>query len=551
MTCFAQVFAQNMSTMEMLINKDWYEVDIMNMKTHENYYMRFTGTQRMLVGQDSLGNTKARVQNYYISNRYEEHFDSTKIGKRKNGRFLIIQGQNNHINNNVICLEIDRLKDGELQLTDQNHLSKLKKYYFSELDEDKRGDVISTRDLLVNKTWYQVNPETGKRMNLEHTYNDKHFMRCILPENKKTQIPQWMLREYYFSDTIVTKFNRKQVGKRNNGVYLVVNELADDGEWQAATYDMTTLSENRLVLECVYPKGYATQVFESSLYSKNAEHSKKKPQITDLMKSEWYKLDTADWSRSGYIEQYNSTHVTRIAPIKSKGDTIKLKTMYEYYMSNQPESEFDWSQKGRRSEGDYLVVHERERNGKWHVVNYRIALLDGNNLVLINETSPDSLISLYERNAEQHAGIALGDTVCNQETGFRTITVKERLMGKQWRKLDRSGKYKALYCYYFNQNKLASPFTHKTKGGYMTEAATLDYYLSNTPHFTFQFGELDKNDNGKYINRYVASNDVCNSYCWGIRYISDKLLILWSVPFPVEDFVMTPEFMKDIILLSE
>ena len=55
------------STMELLINKDWQELDVKTMRAHEGFYVRFTGTQRMIVGADSEGNTKARVQKYYLS----------------------------------------------------------------------------------------------------------------------------------------------------------------------------------------------------------------------------------------------------------------------------------------------------------------------------------------------------------------------------------------------------------------------------------------------------------------------------------------------------
>ena len=56
------------STMEMLINKEWYEIDLSKMQTRKDYYVKFTGTQRLIVGADEDGNTKVRVQTYYLSN---------------------------------------------------------------------------------------------------------------------------------------------------------------------------------------------------------------------------------------------------------------------------------------------------------------------------------------------------------------------------------------------------------------------------------------------------------------------------------------------------
>ena len=49
------------STMEQLINKEWYEFDFSNLSAKDSYYIKFTGTQRMIVGQDQEGNAKARV----------------------------------------------------------------------------------------------------------------------------------------------------------------------------------------------------------------------------------------------------------------------------------------------------------------------------------------------------------------------------------------------------------------------------------------------------------------------------------------------------------
>ena len=334
-------------TMELLINKDWHELDITSMKSKESY-VRFTGTQRMIVSADSVGNTIAKAQRYYLSNRYEETFDSTKVGKKKKGKYIIIQGDRNSIDRNIICLEIKDIGENVMDVIDMNHPENPEKRYYSDLKLSfKSGDVISTLDLLMNKIWFQVDPITGERFNVEHQYGDDgEFLRSIMPENRRTELPQWILREFYLSDTIVTKFNRKEVGKRINGRYIVVNELDSDGSWQAATYDITTLSENRLELECVYPKGYATQVFVSNIYSQNAEHAKRKPQQSELMKDDWYRLDTTTFKRSHYVERYNKTHVTRVVPIYSGGDTIELKKIYEYYMSNQPETEFDWSKKG-------------------------------------------------------------------------------------------------------------------------------------------------------------------------------------------------------------
>ena len=521
------------STMELLINKDWHEFDISTMQTQKGYYIRFTGTQRMIVGVDSEGNTKARIQKYYLSNRYEETFDSTKIGKKKKGNYIIIQNLND-INGNVLCLEITELNENVLRIQDLSNPFAEQKYYHTGLERSQiQGNVISTLDLLMNKIWFQVDPITCEYLNVEHQYGDEgEFVRCVMPENRRTQYPQWMLREFYFSDTIVTKFNRKRVGKRINGRYLVVNELDNDGNWQVATYDITTLSANRLELECVYPKGYATQMFVSSLYSKNAEHAKRKPQQAELMKDDWYRLDTTTFKRSRYIERYNKTHVTRIVPIYSGGDTIELKKIYEYYMSNQPETEFDWSKKGKTSEGDYIVVNEQDLTGKWQAVNYRVELLSGGNLVTVKEVPGDTIIQAYERDLseEEKLKLAYQQKLENGADTIKEKTVMDMLVGKQWRCLSLNYKKRNdIHSKYFTETKMVGPIFYKVDGGWITEIRSWDYKLSDCIDRDFNYkDQAKKRKNGKYINYcgyYVVGRGKM-SYNWEILYLTEKYLIL-------------------------
>ena len=104
--------AEGKSTMEKLINKEWHEFDFKTMKAKETYYEKYTGTQRLIVSADEEGNTKMRVQKYYLSYKWEERFDTTKVGKNRNGKYIILQGAKNETGGyNVICYEISELSD--------------------------------------------------------------------------------------------------------------------------------------------------------------------------------------------------------------------------------------------------------------------------------------------------------------------------------------------------------------------------------------------------------------------------------------------------------
>ena len=63
---FVGVSVEAKSTMELLINKNWHEFDFGSMKARDDYYVRYTGTQRMIVGADSVGKQKMRVIIYRI-----------------------------------------------------------------------------------------------------------------------------------------------------------------------------------------------------------------------------------------------------------------------------------------------------------------------------------------------------------------------------------------------------------------------------------------------------------------------------------------------------
>ena len=534
--------AQGKSTMEMLINKDWHELNFQTMKAHDNFYIRYTGTQRMIVGVDSDGNTKARVQYYYLSDSVAEKFDSSKIGKVRNGIYIVLQ---NNINteSGVSCLEIKSLQEESLQTVSTNHLEQTVKYYFTEIKEEqeKSGDIIPTIDLLADKIWYQIDNETGKRTGVEFTYGYSAYFKCTMPENRYEEFPKWERREFYLSDTVVTDFDRSLVTKRLNGIYLVVNDLNEYGEWQTITYDISTLSDDRLVLESIYPKGLPTLVFENNM-GKN-RNIVKKPQQNQLIGCEWFRLDTMSWERSNYSETYDRTHVTRMIRRKTR-DSVRIeRRTYEYYMSNQPVEEFDWSQKGKRLEGDYVVVNEPDSRGDYRAVNYRISIIEGRNMIMENVSASDSIMYVYE-NAEAELEKNGVDSV------EKASTMIDLLVGKQWLLVLDNGKKSLVQPIYYTKSQFAIPKWHAIDGGYDMEMEVFEYCLANNPHFDYS-----NKANGKFINHfgsrtYSRHSDNSRASGHGIRhsslkhdpndgfrkafsrkilYISDKLLILETV----------------------
>ena len=178
--------AEAKSTMEQLINKEWYEFDFKTMKSNENYYVKYTGTQRLIVSADEDGNTKMRVQKYYLTNRWEERFDSTKVGKNRNGKYIIIRGAKNENGDyNVICHEITELSTIQLNIKDLSHSGLSQKFYVT-MNDDKsvrEGKFQSTIDLLADKVWFMLD-ENQKRTGMEWTFGYSAYFKCKMPENR-------------------------------------------------------------------------------------------------------------------------------------------------------------------------------------------------------------------------------------------------------------------------------------------------------------------------------------------------------------------------------
>ena len=106
------------STMEMLINKEWYEIDLSKMQTRKDYYVKFTGTQRFIVGADEDGNTKARVQTYYLSNEKTDIFDEEQVGKCREGKYVVFQGKKRKGYTEAVCMELYQLDDLNMRMGD-------------------------------------------------------------------------------------------------------------------------------------------------------------------------------------------------------------------------------------------------------------------------------------------------------------------------------------------------------------------------------------------------------------------------------------------------
>ena len=505
------VFCANAETaMELLINKEWYEVDLSKMQTRDDYYVKFTGTQRLIVGLDQDGNTKMRVQEYYLSKNKTEYFDSTQVGKHKDGKYLILRGKKHKGYTKAICMNLYQLDDMNLRMGDSDKSEAQQQCFIvqssaEKYDDKEEGTVISTQDLLVGKMWYEVDIKSGKRKRTEVQYEkDGIALFCTMAENYKRELPDWQMREYYFSDNIEHKFRHSKIGDRVNGIYLVVKEKNERGEWYAANYDITTLSANRLVLECVYPQGVPTRIFMTRDAIETSHKTAQKPQQWQLTENTWHRLDSTGINRIYFTEKFDNVNVTRRYPMIKNGirDTVEISN--PYYMSNTADSVFNFDKVGKTYEGDYLVVNERTKDGDRKAVSYSVDYIDGKNMILSMNVDSIMYVAAYERDlskAEIDRGIA------EKIDSIKGKTTLDRLSGRQWRFAKKPNPRMSKFeRWYFTDSIWAEVnfIYDEFKKVWNARVKTRPYYLSDLEHHNFSMDYLKKKyEGGRFINFYV------------------------------------------------
>lgn len=555
------------STMELLINKEWYEFDFTNLSAKDGYYVKFTGTQRMIVGLDQEGNAKARVQRYYLSAEPVEKFDDAKVGKVRDGEYIVLPPRKEK--DVALCLKINSLSDETLE-TEDIMVPKGKKLHYitsiSNIQEDKeenklKGGVISTLDLLAGKQWHEIDEKTGKKLRTELTFDRLNCVtRCIMGENPKRIIPDWQMREFYFSDNIETEFDHSKIGDRVNGIYLVVKEKNKDGAWYTANYDISTLSTNRLVLNCVYPKGVPTQMFVSKQGLKEAMGKRQKPQQWQLTENVWYRLDTATLKRGRFTERFDKNKVTRSYPVIVDGVRSTRTTESVYYMSNEADTVFDHTQVGKSLEGDYIVVNELAGNEERKAVSYRIEFLQDSNMIVSREVYGGEVIIAYERDRSE-AERANAETA--RQDSIKGKTTLDYLSGRQWRFSKRPhAKISERERWYFTDSLWVTVnFDYDVfSREWVTKLNLQEYYISKVAHHNFNRKELKKkNEKGRFFNtfRVIKFNmqlqapperpnspgvsipghpglnarvSAIRSYSFEIRFLSEDILVYDTVP---------------------
>lgn len=240
------------TTIGKLILKKWYEFNSSTMQLNPQFYTEYTLNNRIVVGTDNYGNITERFQKYYLSNKYETSFDTTKVGWTQNGKYIVLQSSTDP--SRAISMHIDNISDNEMQITEEFENSKIRKMYVG-VSERRQDDVenLSLGEMMLDKTWALIDENTGNPSRYEFFFAPFGYMeKCVLGEDRRTSLPIWFIGEYYFSNEPDTVFTYNKMDMLTDGRYLVNHIKEYDGD-HMHTYEIKALPGDTILLQCVYP----------------------------------------------------------------------------------------------------------------------------------------------------------------------------------------------------------------------------------------------------------------------------------------------------------
>ncbi len=231
---------------------------------------------------------------------------------------------------------------------------------------------------MVGKVWSQIDSKTGHSMNVEYLFGDKTLLRCVLSEERKTDVPEWQIREFYFSDTVVTTFDNNKKGKQSAGKYLVIKEKNDNDIWYPVNYEFVSLSSNKISMKCVYPSEAECVDFVVGVNTDFGTFT-----IDKLSGKQWRNVD--DISDVIY---FVSDKMIKPRPYKTKGGWQAEVLSWDYYLSDKSDDEFEHSKYVKKNKNGDFLIYRFYRKGEMGTVGLFIKELSKNKLVLVNLDAP-------------------------------------------------------------------------------------------------------------------------------------------------------------------
>lgn len=355
--CVLSLHGEDKTAMELLINKQWHLWDSVTHRINEKYFVCFTGTQRLVVSMNDEGEVHARIQDYYLSDKPVEAFDTAKVGKVRDGKYLVYSDRENLPKHKAskrafVCLKITNLTNTTLavEVGEGRNLGVGRYVAGDGRISLANGEEVS-RTALLNKTWRELNPETGESLERQELFMTSAVLKSEFHGDRRKIAPVWDVRGYYFSDSIPVKFDNEQPFSYNEGRYLVIDELNDRYKREAVSYEINRLIEDTLEIECKSHPERGKRLFAYSLQEFKRDSTTTK--LDRLSGTHWYFVgDKERMTDFVYITdtQIISSEIKYVSPI---GWILGERTG-EYYLAPNAKGRFDETKVGTVKSGQYV-----------------------------------------------------------------------------------------------------------------------------------------------------------------------------------------------------
>lgn len=364
------------SVMELLVNKDWREVNNATRLIYSDTVVCYTGTQRMEVCLLRNNNVRVKMQEYYLSDSMVQAFDTAQVGKHKNGKYIVFR-EIKGVDKETHCARITGLSDFTHEIIMERDDSVLTKKFVTGFKNLKieSGEMIN-RDLLLSKTWCEIDVKTGLAMNSQEVFMGNVVLKSTFTGDRFTVAPLWSVSEYCFSDTIVKNYNIKLAPEFSYGKYLVINEMGEKYRKKPVSYTISKLDEDTLELRCVSHPERGKRLFLKSRYAESLEQDTtvKRSVMDAIAGRHWYFMNKGKVTDFVYITR-NYIITSDIHYVKHIGWIVGESTG-EYYLAKNTKGKFDKCKVGKVEDGTHIryksLAYTKEEE---FLQNWKLAIL--------------------------------------------------------------------------------------------------------------------------------------------------------------------------------
>ncbi len=203
---------------------------------------------------------------YYLSKTLQSSFDESKVGKSLRGNYICVEDTaNNGVNN----YEIKGYTSDILttKLVDDKHPTYTNTFFrITENPHSAQEEEVleSTLTKLTNKVWdflYFDGDDDEEDVRVEFSYSTTEASVHVISNVWDTT----EVSKFYLSDSIVNVFDDSKIGKINNGKYIILKDVFEDGHTEVTCEEILELTDTTLTIRDIEEGDYS---FPTTLYRK-------------------------------------------------------------------------------------------------------------------------------------------------------------------------------------------------------------------------------------------------------------------------------------------